>query len=77
MVAVLCRPGTTTAEARLHLALAGSPCHAFAALLAAEAPDRVAAPDVPGSHDGGHDYQADDESGGKRHGDQDAVEHPH
>ena len=73
MVAVLRRTGTTTAEACLHLTLTGSPRHAFAALLAAESPDRVAAPDVPGSHDDGHDYQGDDESGGKRNGGQDAV----
>jgi hypothetical protein len=47
MVAVLSGPGTPTAEARVHFALTVCPGHAFAVLLAAEAPDRVAAPDVP------------------------------
>lgn len=57
MVTVLSGSGTTTAEARLHLAPATGAGHAFAPLLPAEATDRVTPPDVPGMDDGCHDDQ--------------------
>ena len=57
VVAVLSGLGTPTAEARLHLALAGGPGHALASLLAGEATDRVPASDIPGADDDGSDDQ--------------------
>jgi hypothetical protein len=76
MVTMFRRTGTTAPETGLHLALALCPRHAFAALLAAEAPDRIAALHVPRPDYRRANGQDDGEYAGKRDGRQHAVEHP-
>jgi hypothetical protein len=75
MVTVFCWPGATTAESRLQLALTSSPRHAFAALLSAEAADRVPSPDIPGLDDGGGDDQHNGQDSRERNCREHAVEH--
>jgi hypothetical protein len=75
VVAVFSRPGTTASESGLHLALAASTRHAFAALLAGKASHRIPAPDVSGVNNGGDDYQDDDEHAWQSDCSKDTVEH--
>ena len=56
-ITMLCRAGTTTPEARLHLALSVGSGRTFAALLPSEAAGVVPTPDVPGLDHSGDDDQ--------------------
>jgi hypothetical protein len=57
VVAVLSRPRTATAESGFHFALPAGAGQTFAAMLAAETPDRVPAPDVLAMDNHGNDDQ--------------------